>query len=88
MKGTGLVPQDYAQDDVELWPENLPVFDLFRDMQTQWRVAMGGATGLDYPALMVLMDVHGVPPDERRQWLADIQVMEAAALAEMNKTFD
>jgi len=81
------VPEDYLGDDVELWPENLPVFDLFRDMQTQWRVGMGGCTGLDYPALVVLMDLHGVPADERRVWLADIQVMEAAALTEMAKKF-
>jgi len=46
---------------------------------------MGGPTGLDYPALFALMDLHGVDPDDRRQLFADVQVLEASALAQMNK---
>lgn len=46
---------------------------------------MGGPTGLDYPALFALMDLHGVAPDDKRQLFADVQVLEASALAQMNK---
>lgn len=85
MQGTGWLPEDFATDDIGVWPENWPAFTLFADMQTQWRISMGGPTGLDYPALFALMDLHGVAPDDKRQLFADVQVLEASALAQMNK---
>lgn len=74
-------------DDVEVWPENWPAFGLFWLARTQWRTGMGGPTGLDYTALAALFELHDVPRDERPQLLADIQVMEEAALVEMSKKF-
>lgn len=87
MAGSGLIPADYAMDPVDVWPENWPAFALFFDMRTQWRTGMGGATGLDYGVLFHLMDMHGTPAAERRQVLLDVQVMEEAALIEMQKKF-
>jgi hypothetical protein len=74
-------------DDVEVWPENWPSFALLRDCQTQWRVGMGGATGLDYPAVMALLEFRGFPAGDRQQLFDDLQVMELAALEEMSKKF-
>jgi hypothetical protein len=48
---------------------------------------MGGPYGLDYTVLFSVMDMHQVPTSERRALLDDIRLMEAAALAEMSKTF-
>lgn len=79
------MPEDFVVDDVEVWPENWPAFTLFRDMQTQWRIGMAGQTGLDYPALFAVMDLHQIPSEEKRQVFADIQVMEDAALAQIHK---
>lgn len=67
----------------EVWPENWPAFCLFMDMQTQWRMGMDMPTGLDYTALVALMDVHEVA--DRKAMLADVQVMEAAALKAIRK---
>ena len=45
---------------------------------------MGGATGLDYPAVIALMDLYEVPQADRVQLMDDIRVMESAALAQMS----
>jgi hypothetical protein len=83
-----LAPEDYAIDDVEVWPENWPAFCLFVDMRTQWRVGFAGPTGLDYGVLFGLMDMHAVPASDRPQLLADLQVLEAAALKAMAVKYD
>ena len=46
--------------EVELYPENILPMQVFFAMQTQWRIGMGGATGLDYTALPVVEARLGV----------------------------
>lgn len=70
----------------EVWEENAEVFGLFLRLRTQWRIINSVITGLDYPAVAVLMDIFGVP--DKQQFFDDIQAMELAALAEMNKGRD
>ena len=70
---------------VEVWPENWPAFVLFSRVNTQWRVGMGGASGLDYSAVYPLIDRQNLPPNEWDQIFTDIQTLEAAALATMNE---
>lgn len=57
-------------------------------MRTQWRVGFAGATGLDYGVLFSLMDMYATPAADRPQLLADIQVLEAAALKAMAVKYD
>jgi len=85
MAAAGFAPEDYETDPVELWPENQPAFDLFCMVQTQWRIGMNGATGLDYSPLFVLMDNRGLGGEAWQQLFDDVRVIESAALAEMNK---
>jgi hypothetical protein len=85
MAAAGFAPEDYETDPVELWPENQPAFDLFCMVQTQWRIGMNGATGLDYSPLFVLMDKRGLSGDAWQQLFDDVRVIESAALVEMNK---
>ena len=59
---------------------------MFLRMQTQWNVTMGGYVGLKYEVLLGaggLMSLYDV--DNPRELLEEIQVMEAAALSELNK---
>jgi hypothetical protein len=59
---------------------------MFLRMQTQWNVTMGGYVGLKYDVLLGaggLMSLYDV--DNPRELFEDIQTMEAAALAELNK---
>ena len=59
---------------------------MFLRLQTQWSVTMGGYVGLKYEVLLGaggLMSLYDV--DNPRELLEEIQVMEAAALPELNK---
>lgn len=69
---------------VEVWPENYVAFNLFRELQTQWRVAIGGATGLDYAVVYRRLDRIAKDDQEWDELYADIQVMEGAALKQMS----
>lgn len=66
----------------DVWPEHMPACDALVAMQTQWeRAGMGGVvTGLKYPSLVAVMDLHGIPADQRREVFSDIRVMELAVL--------
>jgi hypothetical protein len=85
LKGTGQVPEDYAMDPVHVWPENLQAVRLFDQLRTQWRHGFGGPTGLDYAAVMLMLEFAAVPQPERPALFADLQVLEAAALEAIHK---
>lgn len=71
-------------EEVEIWPETFQAYELFNSLATQWRIGMGGATGLDYTAVAMTMRLSGIP---RAQWtdlFADVRVMEQAALEAMS----
>lgn len=50
-------------------------------VQTQWRVAWG-LVGLDYPAVMAVAQVHGIPMTP--EIFAGLQVLEYDALEEQH----
>ena len=58
------------------------MIDLYASAQTQWRVGMAGATGLDYAGVEAMGRLRGTPlsPDD----FAALQVCERAALAAMS----
>lgn len=85
MAAAGLAPEDFAGDDVEVWPENWPAFQLFHEMQTQWRAVGMGLIGLDYLVLFRKLDRMTLSPDEYDKFEDDIRTMELAALAAMNQ---
>lgn len=55
-------------------------------MATQWRVGLGGAVGLDYGVLLALMNLQQIEKSEQLDILAQIQVMETAALGIFNES--
>ena len=65
---------------MEVWPQNWPSVMLFMAVATQWRVGMGGATGLDYSAVAAVMDIQGVKPKKRAKMFEHIRIMEATVL--------
>lgn len=85
MEAAGFLPEDYETDPAEVWPENWPIFQLFFDLNTQWRVGATGATGLDYNVLFRLLDEAGLHGAEWREAFDTIRVMEATALEMMRK---
>ncbi len=50
-------------------------------MQTQWRIGMGGATGLDYTAVLAyLKDGKGLRGKQRREVFGLLQLCERETL--------
>ena len=69
---------------MEVWPENWQAWVLFCQVSTQWRVGMGGATGLDYGAIYPLLDRIAQDAPEWMDLFEDLQVLERAALKQMS----
>jgi len=78
-----LTPEDVVTEPVDVWPENIPALDLFSMLGTQWRIGMGGPTGLDYNILFHEMDRMSLPREEYDSLLMDVRVMEEEALSIM-----
>ena len=66
-----------------VYPDNMTPVLIFTDMMTQWRSGASGIIGLDYVALPVVMDLHGIPAEDRKDIFDCIKVMEFAALSEI-----
>ena len=78
--------REEAHDDeaFEVWPENLRALELFIACRTQWRFGpQGGVLGLDYQGVAALFRMKRVKDQDAM--LADLQVMEAAALEVLNE---
>lgn len=54
-------------------------------MQTQWRVGMGGAIGLDYNVVFHELDRKNLDKSEYDDFFNDIQIMEAEVLRIMRE---
>ncbi len=68
-------------EPVYLWPECVEEWAHWQHLQTQWRVGMAGATGLDYQGVRAYFDEVGIEPGEaRRELFACIQACEFACL--------
>lgn len=74
-------------DPYPVLPENWTAAQLFVQLQTQWRISagFGGAlhTGLDYAAVWAVL--HGQRVRHPERVFADLRIMEAAALIDLNK---
>jgi len=72
-------PQEH--DVCYLWPVNVEVFVLWRELQTQWRAGAAGVTGLDYTSVLAyLRGIAGFKPSQIKETFPLIQAMERATL--------
>lgn len=81
----GLSLSEIPPEIIEVWDVNWSAFCVFHSMSTQWRVGMGGATGLDYAAIPVVAKMIGYKKKEVQDMFPDIQVMENEALITMGE---
>lgn len=79
----GLTEEDFPEEELEIWPENVPAYGLFSSLRTQWRAGGMGVLGLDYNTLFHKMDRMPLSPEEYLELEEDIRTMEHAALAVM-----
>lgn len=63
-----------------LWPCNVSAWNHWQNVQTQWRVGMGGRTGLDYAGVRAYLDEVGLQGGERTETFQGIQAAEQAVL--------
>lgn len=83
MEKSGFSAEDFASDPIDIWPENLPAFNLLVFLQTQWITGMNGPTGINYLVMHHKMDRMGLAPEQYDDLERDIQIMEGAALSAM-----
>jgi len=75
-----------VKDEFEVWDCNWETVLVFIKMQTQWQVSMSGYVGLKYEVLLMaggLFDLYNI--EDRFDVLEGLQIMEVAALKELNK---
>lgn len=85
MAAFGLTHEDYAADVVEIFPDNVPAFNVFVGMSTQWFMGPAGPIGLRYEVLPEMWRRIKIPPSDRDAVFSDIRTMEDAALQAMRK---
>ncbi|MGB5955370.1 DUF1799 domain-containing protein [Pseudomonas sp.] len=88
MAALGLTPDDIEEVVVEVWPDAWPAFRLFDALGTQWRVASGGPSGLDYTAIPTTASMLGIKPRDLTDIFPDLRVMEVEALAVMAESME
>ena len=69
--------------DFEVLPENWQAVEMFLRCQTQWRTTASGVCGFDYSAVRWLFRLYEV--EDPRALLEDLQIMEAAAVQQLNR---
>jgi hypothetical protein len=74
-----------VDEEFYLWPENLPAFNIWMAIQTQWMVSEGYRTGLNYPGVETYLNICQVPKRDRLALFQKLQAMEGAALSEWSK---
>lgn len=80
------IAQATQAQEVHIWPENWPAFELFESLRTQWRAGFGGPTGLCYEAVYPLIDRLTTTREEWERLFEDIRLMEREALSVMQET--
>lgn len=74
----GFTKDDLNNAAVEVWDENAESFELFTQLLTQWRMGFDGPTGLDYTAVLAV--INSGEYRNKNELFSDIRVMEHAAL--------
>lgn len=89
VNGFGLViegPAEIKMEEFYLWPENVAVWNLWVEIQTQWHVSDGQRTGLKYEGVMICLNLcRSVAKRNRPEVFKLLQAMECSALNEWYK---
>ena len=84
LSGFGLRPSDYeTTKPIIVWPENAQTVRVFYAMRRQWHSDMGVYIGLRYEVLPEIWRRLKVPPADRDEVFAGLEVMQDAALEAM-----
>ena len=70
-------------EEFKVLEENWETLLLFLRVSTQWRVGMGGPTGLDHGVTLGILSLYGVEESKRVELFEGLRIMEDAALEAM-----
>lgn len=78
----GLVPEGELdlEDDFYLWPENLPVFNFWLAVQTQWIWHEGQRTGMNYAGVEARLKHWPVKKKQRETYFQLVGALEGECL--------
>ena len=78
------LPEPEKPPDYEVWPENWDALCCFSRSMTQWNVGgLGQVTGLNYASVWTIIKMYSY--ENPLAVFEDVQVMEVAAIALINK---
>lgn len=81
----GFSPEDYEEDPLEVWPENIDAWLFFSETcQTQWRMGMGGASGLEYASVLTALQFE-CEAEKAKELFWQIKLIERGALKAMSE---
>jgi hypothetical protein len=76
----GLLDAPKDETEFHLWPENVLAWNHWKEVETQWRVGMAGATGLDYAGVRAWLLEAGLTDAERLDVFRGIKACERGTL--------
>lgn len=76
----GLSLDEVPVEEIMIWDINYDSFNLFSNLDTQWRVGPAGRTGLDYNCIPIVGKMLGYKKKDINAMFPDIRVMENEAL--------
>lgn len=82
----GLRQEDYAEEDneaIEIWPENIPAYELWWIVGDQWRMGSGGPISLDLLPVLHELDRSELDKDEYDHRLIGIKTIAEVAMEEI-----
>lgn len=98
MRAAGLTPEEIEAQlgaapaaekiEIEVWPENCVVWDVWLYLSNQWRMVSGmggvGYLGLEFASIPVALEMAGVDSEARREVMQALRQMEGEALEVLN----
>lgn len=83
LAAVGLSPDDFEEKTMYLWPENIPVFNMWQTLCDQWIMGFNGPIAINLIPVMHELDRKGIPSEDYDEWVADIKAMASAVLEAM-----
>ncbi|HVR54026.1 MAG TPA: DUF1799 domain-containing protein [Pseudorhodoferax sp.] len=80
MMGMSRADWEDEQTPLEVWPENLPAYNLWQRVGDQWRMGFGGPVSIDLIPVFHELDRMGLEREDYDNLLADIQTMARAVI--------
>lgn len=75
--------EHYLRDDVHIWPELWPVFELLFEVSTSWRCGPSGPLCWDRAVVFDVLRHKNIVGEERDQLMQWLAVAEAEALSQL-----